>query len=99
MTITLTQWIILVTAIIVLATKIIELALSSKKSRTDATTPIVATTSSTKSRKWAFLSDVFILVGWGFGLFHLSSASRPVTTADLALVLVLVPAMIVLLRR
>jgi len=99
MTVTLTQWIILVTAVIVLATKILELVSSAKKSKAAVATPTAASTSSTTNKWRPIVSDVLILLGWVFALFHFSFSSQPVSTIDLGLLLVLIPAMFVFFRR
>lgn len=94
---------IAITAIVILAAKLIELRLAIAKKKAETPTPTPATAHASRSHislPPRFVSDVLLLITWFiFFVSMLSSTSTQVTRSDVAGLLVVIPAMLILFRK
>ena len=95
---------IAITAMVILATKLIELKLAIAKKKSETQTPTEATTHSKASKiklPPRFFSDILLLIAWSFILIYMmiSDSHAPVTRQDIAMLLVAFPSIILFLRH
>ena len=87
----------LITAIIVMITKVIELALARKKAASDSAAPSTATPVSKQGRR-RLISDLCLLTGILVFYFSTVGSSAPATRSDLGVLSFIILSMIVLFR-
>ena len=93
----LTVLLALITAIVVMITKVMELASARKKATSDSATPSTASPVSKQSRR-RLISDLCLMTGILIFYFSTFGSSAPATRSDLAVLSFIILSMIVLFR-